>query len=553
MRPGQWSLARQLLALQVLLLSLVVGLGAVVVFVETRRDTQDHARDQVLALAESLAVSPYVLEQLRAADPARGLQPYAERVRRETGVDFVVFMSPDRTRFSHPNPAQLGRPFIGTIGPALAGQTFTETYAGTLGPSVRAVAPIFGPDGRVVALVSVGITTEAISRELGRQLSALLVLLLLVFVVAFAGAMLVSRRLRRQTHGLGAAEITRMYEYYDAVLHSVREGLVLVDRHGRVQLVNDEARHLLGLPALPTGPAPGLVGAEAAGLGLPPSLGDLLGSGRPAHDEIHLTGDRVLVVNQRPARWEGRILGTVATLRDHTELQELSGELDSARAFAESLRSQSHEAANRLHTMVSLIEMGRVDEAVEFATAELELAQQLTDRVVAAVEEPVLSALLLGKSAQASERGVELEITDDTFVRSLRWLPSGDIVTVVGNLVDNAIDAAADGAVPRRVSVTVRESGGELVVQVADTGCGLDQDQAREAFQRGWSTKPATAPHGRGLGLALVGQVVRRHGGTVKVGREVGAVFTVRLPEPASSSPAPASLAAESAEAAEAR
>ncbi len=521
-------MARQLLALQVLLLTLVVAAGAAAAFVETRRDTEDRARDRVIALAKSLAVSPYALSQVRAADPARGLQPFAERVRRETGVDFVVFMAPDRTRFSHPIPAQIGKPFVGTIAPALAGRTFSETFTGSLGPSVRAVAPIVddkGQDkGEVVALVSVGVTTEAISRELGRQLPTLTLLALLALVVAAAGALLVSRRLRRQTHGLGSSEITRMYEYYDAVLHSVREGLVLVDRHRRVQLVNDEARRLLGLPES------GVVGGEVARLDLAPSLRELLATGRPSHDEIHLMGDRVLVVNQAPALWEGRELGTVATFRDHTDLQELSGELDSTRAFAESLRSQAHEAANRLHTMVSLIEMGRSAEAVEFATAELELAQQLTDRVVQSVEEPVLSALLLGKSAQASERGVELQITDDTSVRSLAGMVARDLVTLVGNLVDNAIDAAAGGPPPRRVAVTVRENGTELFVRVADTGPGLSPERVHDAFRRGWSTKAADAPHGRGLGLALVGQVVRRHGGSIDVDRELGAVFTVILP-----------------------
>jgi sensor histidine kinase regulating citrate/malate metabolism len=201
--------------------------------------------------------------------------------------------------------------------------------------------------------------------------------------------------------------------------------------------------------------------------------------------------------------------------------------------MAESLRSQAHEAANRLHTMVSLVEMGRAADAVEFATAELEVAQRLTDRVIASVEEPVLSALLLGKSALASERGVEMEITEDTFVHSLQRIPSRDLVTLVGNLVDNAIDAAAaaaDGPASRRVSVTVREEASALFVRVADTGRGIDPEHVQDAFQRGWSTKPATVPHGRGLGLALVGQVVRRHGGSIDVGREVGAVFTVRMP-----------------------
>jgi two-component system CitB family sensor kinase len=253
-----------------------------------------------------------------------------------------------------------------------------------------------------------------------------------------------------------------------------------------------------------------------------------------------------VVVNTSPVLG-GERRGTVVTLRDHTDLQALTGELDSVRGFTEALRSQAHEASNRLHTVVSLIELGRADEAVEFATAELELAQALTDKVVAAVGEPVLAALLLGKAAEANERGVELVISEDSRIDDgvlPPSLPARDLVTILGNLIDNAIDAAVEDAgarpEPPYVAVTARAADGELVVQVADSGQGVDPDVMQEVFRRGWSTKsrgdgiqPGTQPdrpHGRGLGLALVWQAARRHGGTVEIGQQVGAVFTVRLP-----------------------
>jgi two-component system CitB family sensor kinase len=292
-----------------------------------------------------------------------------------------------------------------------------------------------------------------------------------------------------------------------------------------VLLVNDEARRLLELPEV-------VAGRPVTALPLPPSLAEVLGSGRTATDELHLTGQRVLVVSQSAAVWEGRDLGTVTTMRDHTELQDLAGELDAVRPLTEALRSQAHEAANRMHTVVSLLELGRAAEAVAFATAELVVAQRLTDQVVASVGEPVLSATLLGKAAAASERGVELVITPDTAVREDLRLSPRDLVTVVGNLLDNAIDAAADAPPPAQVVVTVRESSGELVVRVADTGRGLEPERLRDAFRRGWSTKPVTAAHGRGLGLALIGQVVHRLGGRIEVDRGIGAIFTVRLPLP---------------------
>jgi len=218
-----------------------------------------------------------------------------------------------------------------------------------------------------------------------------------------------------------------------------------------------------------------------------------------------------------------------------TELQSLMGELDSERGFTQALRSQAHEAANRLHTVVSLIELGRADEAVDFATAELELAQALTDQVVAAVSEPVLAALLLGKAAQANERGVELVVSEDSSIDDGLLpdsLPARDLVTVLGNLIDNAVDAA-QGSVGARVTVTALADESGLVLRVSDTGDGVDPAHTEAVFERGWSTKPA-GPGGRGLGLALVRQAVSRHDGTLTVADAVGggASFEARLPLP---------------------
>ena len=517
-------MARQLLLLQALLLSVVVVAAAVTAFVVTRDREQATVRDKVLNLAESVAVNPFVAEWAASADPPARLQPYAEQIRKQTGVGFVVIMAPDRTRWSHPDPTQIGKPFIGTIQPALDGRTFTETFTGTLGPSVRAVAPVRDPAGRIVALVAVGVTTEAIRSQLLRQLPFLLTGLVMLLGVALAGSALVSRRLRRQTRGLDADSISAMYSSHQAVLHSVREGLLVIDQNKRVGVINDEARRLLGLSG-------DVVGTPVRDLSLPEPLAALLDEGRPAVDELHLTQDRVLVANQSIAEWEGRAFGTVVTLRDRTELEALTGELDTTKALAESLRSQAHESANRLHTMIVLVETGRGEDAVRYATTELELSQRLTDQLMTAVEEPVVAALLLGKAAQAGERGIELIVTADSQAPASN-LPTSDLVTVIGNLIDNAIDASAEAGTRKRVTVTVRPDSDDLLIQVTDTGPGLPPDLIASAFTRGWSTKAAADPGGRGLGLALVNQAVKRHNGTVDVAAAPGggAVFTARLP-----------------------
>ena len=521
LNPRRWSLAAQIFAAQVLVAALVVAGGLVGAYLQASRASEDQARARVLAVAHTIAATPVVVQALGSGDPSAALQPLAERVRRTTDTDFVVVMSPTGRRFTHPDPAQIGRQFIGHIAAAAAGHDLTETYTGTLGPSERAVVPVRAASGPVVGLVSVGIRQTAVSAAVASQLPVLLAAAVAAALLVGAGSALVSRQLRRRTGNLRAAELQEMVEYYDAVLHAVREGLLLIDGSGRVRLANDEARRLLALPG-------DAVGHPVGRLGLAPGLAATLASGEPREDELHVTDARVLVLNQARARWQGRDLGTVTTLRDRTDLEALTGELDSARGLAEALRSQAHESANRLHTVVSLIELGRPGDALEFATGELAVAQRLTDEVVASVQEPALAALLLGKAAQASERGIELSVDGPGLPEGVA--PSRDLVTIVGNLVDNALDAVATQESGRTVRVTVGLDDECAVLSVSDTGPGLPEGDLERLFARGWSTKSGDTPGGRGLGLALVRQSVHRLGGTLEVGGPPGATFVVRLP-----------------------
>lgn len=525
--PRPTSVARQILLWQVVVVCVLVLGGVAAAWFDARGTVTSSARQRAVDLAVAVADSPTVRAAVRTSDPSTVLQPYAEQVRRDSDTDFVVVMSRTGTRYSHPDPANIGKQFLGSIGEARAGRTHTEEYSGTLGPSVRAVVPVFrdAGDRDVVALVSVGIRTEKLQGEVVDALPRILGAAATAAAVGIVGAWLIHRRLRRQTHGLGEGEITRMYEYYDAVLRAVREGLLLVDPDGRVGLVNREAERLLDVES------PRVTGRDVQQLGLEPTLTDALRSSHPLVDEVVVLADRVLIINAAPARWEGRDVGTVVTVRDRTELQAVTAELDTVRGLADSLRSQSHETANRLHTMVSLVEMGRTEEAVEFATHEMRLAQGLTDQMVGSVEEPVVSALLLGTSAQAHERGVRLDVDPASVVTGLPVGPH-DAVTLLGNLLDNAIDAA-QGSPEATVVVHLHASDAHLDVVVEDSGPGIPVEAREQVFERGWSTKTSEQLHGRGLGLALVGQVVRRHHGTVRVGSSPlgGAMVEIEIGE----------------------
>ncbi|MGW3653106.1 sensor histidine kinase [Streptomyces sp. NPDC000878] len=539
--PGPRSLAGQLFAMQAVLIAVVVAGYALFTYVSDRSQAEDAAGRQAMAVARSVADAPSVREAIRTApNPTTLLQPYALQVQRDTDVDFVTIMDPEGIRWTHPDEDQIGQRFLGHRERALRGESFTETFSGTLGPSVRAVTPIHDGD-RIVGLVSAGIRVEEISARVQDQVTALFGVAAGALALGAVGTYVINARLRRHTHGMNAAELSRMHDYHQAALHAVREGLLMLDGQYKVALMNDGGRELLGVSGEGE-----VVGRSVAALGLPAPLTGALLSAEPRVDEVHLTADRVLVVNTSPVS-SGERRGTVVTLRDVTELQSLMGELDSERGFTQALRSQAHEAANRLHTVVSLIELDRAEEAVDFATAELELAQALTDQVVAAVSEPVLAALLLGKTAQANERGVELVVSEESCLDDgllPDTLPSRDLVTILGNLIDNAVDAAQGGVGASRVTVTALTEDSLLVLRVSDTGTGVDPAHTEAVFQRGFTTKPA-GPGGRGLGLALVRQAVARHEGTLTVAEATGggAEFEVRLPLPKVAAPTVAASA----------
>ncbi|MFY9634019.1 MAG: sensor histidine kinase [Cellulosimicrobium cellulans] len=562
----RWSIARRLFVAHLLFMLTLTAIVGTATFVDARDHAYDEAGRRMAAVATAVADSPLVLEAADAADPTALLQPYALKVTADADADFITIMAPDRTRWTHPREEELGKPYIGSIDAALDGQVFTEMMAGTLGPSVRTIAPVKDADGTVRALVAAGVTVRTVDIAVSGRLPALVAIGLALLAGGAVASWLLGRYLRQVTRGWGPEQLAQLFAYYESVLHSVREGVILIDPKGKVVMYNDQAAELLGLTPRPSdggsAPADG-TGTPALGgrqeapslaeLPLAPSLRELFESGRTALDEIHLTGQRILVVNQGPAvgpgstggRGSAAVYGTVATIRDRTEIESLGSELETMRTLSDALRAQTHEHANRLHTIVSLMELGRGTEALEFATQDLELSQRLTDDVVSSIEEPVLGALIMGKAAEAHERGVELTLNTagtGSGPAGVSGLAVQDLVAILGNLLDNAIDAAAEAPAPKLVELTVEASAGALEITVEDSGPGIDPQAVEDIFRHGFSTK-AAGPFGRGLGLALVRQAVQRLGGTMTITSPAGALFRVTLP----TSPAAATAASTTA------
>ncbi|MFD7499076.1 SpoIIE family protein phosphatase [Streptomyces sp. NPDC059832] len=318
------SLAGQVFALQVVVVVLLVAASVLALIVQARHDSSTEARNRSVAVAQTFAHSPGLLTALKAPDPSRVLQPLTEAGRKAAGVDFIVVMDTKGIRYTHPRPELIGKRAVATLAPALAGHVYTESVSGPLGREEQAIVPVHD-HAQVVALVAAGMKVKHVTGLVAQQIPIILGAGAVALGVATSGTALVARRLRRQTHDLGPAEMTRMYEHHDAVLHAVREGVLIVGNEGRLLLANDEARRLLDLPL------------DAEGRRIPdlssldPGMVELLTSGRAATDEVHLAGSRLLAVNQRPTDRRGGPRGTVVTLRDSTELRALSGRAENAR------------------------------------------------------------------------------------------------------------------------------------------------------------------------------------------------------------------------------
>ncbi|HET9058793.1 MAG TPA: sensor histidine kinase [Acidimicrobiales bacterium] len=522
------SLSAQVLVIQtaVLLLTVVAGFALVVWYQEGQLDRSYEQR--ALSVAETFASTPSLIAAVQQADPHGVVQVMASRVWHATGASYVVVTNSKGIRYSHPDPKLIGKsvtddPEPRATEPYRTGRPWTGVQTGTLGRTARGKVPIFGSGHKLIGEVSVGIPVQRVQSYLAAELPTIGVYTLAALGFGTLLSLLLTRRLKRQTLGLELDAITGLFQEREAMLHGIREGVLGLDAHNRVRLVNDQARSMLELPS-------DHLGRPLVDLLPPGRLADLILGRVEGTDQIVLVGQRVVVANRMPVHADrGAHLGWVITFQDRTEPEGLMRELDAVLGLTEALRAQSHEFSNRLHALVGLVELGRYDEAIEFVTAVSHARNQLAQQLIGSLGDPMVVALLLAKTSVALERGVILSVASDQRLEG-RLADVTDILTVLGNLVDNAIDAALTGAAEPRVEVTFSASGTDLLVQVRDSGPGVNDADREAIFVDGWSTKASKSGARRGLGLALVRQIVERRGGFVEISKQEGAVFSVLLP-----------------------
>lgn len=520
---GRLRLSTQILLLQLAIIVITLGTGLAVSIIAARDQLDRQSGRQSLAIARSVAQLPEIDTALRQPPSPEGVvQRTAENVRVATGASFVVVADKHGIRYSHPNTWKIGKHVSTDFGPVLSGREYVGVQTGSLGKSVRAKVPLRS-NGRIIGFVSVGLLERKVSAQLRADLPVILIPPAIGLLLGIVGSVLLARRIKRQTFDLEPDEIAALLEQREAMLHGIREGTIATDNAARITLVNDEAKRLLELDD-------SVVGHRLAEIVPAGHAREVLVGNVDLPDQLVLVQDRLLVVNRMPVSVRGQEIGAVITLRDRTELEELVRERDEARDLAAALRAQEHDFSHKLHVIAGLIELERYDEAIRFINDSSLVHQALVGSIVESVGDPALVALLLGKAAIASERGIELRVGDET------KLPEDvedaqTLISVVGNLVDNALESVA--ATRKRsgwIEVTIRDEAGGILVRVHDSGPGIDPQVVEDIFEDGFTTKAAQGAQRRGLGLALVRQAVRRRGGYVKVENAEGALFTAFIP-----------------------
>ena len=533
-------LATEILLLQLAVVALTLGIAfALVAGVYNRRLVQEYG-NRSLDIARVIASAPAVREEVarenRQMSPvdklADGyLQRLATQVEQGTHVLFVVITNDEGIRLTHPNRDELGKRVSTDPSVALSGHEQVVQQQGTMGPSVRAKVPVLEPNStQVVGEVSVGMSTSTVYGLLRNEYRFAALTGGPALLVGLVLSALLARRWREQTLDLQPTEMTELVRTQEAVLHGIGEGVLATDTAGNTTFVNDEACRLLEIDSA--------TGHPVDEIGLTPRVLEVLRS-CISTPTLATVGDRILVVSARPVEREGRDLGTVLVVRDRTDVESLTRQLDAVQLMSTVLRAQRHEYANRLHLLNGLLHSGRTDQASEYL-GELLGAGPLGSALpgIETVRDVYLQAFLAAKAAGVREAGVTLRFGENTWVPGRVAFPV-DVTTVLGNLLDNAVDAARTGRNPDRlVEVELLQTNSTLHVTVADSGDGVQADLAEEIFDEGISTKPQSdLPGGRGIGLTLSRQIARTLGGDIRLsstgqpGAELsGAEFIAELP-----------------------
>ncbi|MFE5426504.1 ATP-binding protein [Peribacillus simplex] len=505
-------------------LFLIILLTTTFSYMEGRQIAKDKGQ-LALELSKTISFMPTVTEAFETDDPARTIQPIAEKIRRETGAEFIVVGNKEGIRYSHPLASEIGKRMEGgdNARAIQEGEYYVSEAAGSLGLSIRGKSPVFDADGKIIGIVSVGFLVDDVRAQIFKDLSKEMIVSLVAIMISIIGSYMLARSIRKDTLGLEPFEIANLYKEKNAVLQSVKEGILAIDQNGLITSMNQPAKKLLDIQE-------SVRHLNVDGLFPSKYLFEVLKSGEPQVDKEISWKDKSVIVNCTPIFDSEGVSGVVASFRDRTEIEEMVNTLSEVKMHSEDLRAQTHEFTNKLYVLSGLIQLGEYDEAIDMIQSETSELHSLNRVVFEQIKDTKVQALLLGKIGKASEKKIFFEIDAQSYLEKLPdHIKLSQLTLILGNIIDNALEAVSSMEEPL-VKFFATDIGNDMVFEVSDNGKGIPEDAIAHIFDRGFTSKNSGSPSGYGLSNA--DHVVKELGGIIEVYSEDGnTIFTVYLPK----------------------
>ncbi|WHZ06001.1 sensor histidine kinase [Neobacillus sp. YX16] len=510
------------LSLGLLLIILMTGFYS---YMESKQIEENKGR-LALELSKTVSFIPTIIDAFQTSDPAKTIQPIAEKIRNETGAEFVVIGNRDGIRYSHPLNTKIGQKMTGGDNERalVQGEYYISKAEGTLGPSIRGKSPIYNHQGEIIGIVSVGYLLEDVNQQILNNLRRVLIVSFFALLISLLGSMLLGRNIRRDTMGLEPYEIASLYKEKNAVLHAVKEGILAIDKEGYITMMNQQAKRLLHLQGT-------VRNMKVDGLFPSNYLYEVLRTGNSQSDKEMVWNHKTIIVNSTPIVDENGTKGVVASFRDKTEIEQMLNTISEVKRYSEDLRAQTHEFTNKLYVLLGLLQLGEYNEAINMIQCETQTLQFQNSVVFNQIKDSKVQAILLGKLGKASEKKIKFEIISDSY---LEILPShiklSNLIVILGNLIDNAFEAVYECETPT-VKFFATDIGRDIIFEISDNGKGISDVDFPLLFERGYTSKNGTEP--RGFGLANAEEAVLELKGIIEVqsNQESGSVFTVYLPK----------------------
>lgn len=480
---------------------------------------------QAMSIAHIIARSPLVIEGLAGTGNINAMRSYTNESRNAANVEYIVILDMQGVRQAHPTQSKIGERFVGgDEAEALAGQEYTSIAQGTLGNSLRAFVPVIGPDGQQIGVAVVGILMDDIKILVKQVSDVLLVSIGIGMLVGIVGAFMLSYNVKKTLFGLEPEAIAKRLEERNAMLYSVREGIIAVDNQGIITLVNDEAIRMLSLAGVDGNPINKPVGDYVPNT----RLLEVIESGKAELDQEQDFYGLSVLTNRLPMVVNGKIIGAISTFRDKTEVKMLAEQLTGVRDYVDALRAQAHEFMNQLHVILGLVNLGSYKQLATYINRIVLEHEEELSFVAKRIQEPVIAGFILSKLSLAREKNIIMNLAEESYLPQPKQEEIvHELVTIIGNLVENAFDAVRSSE-HKEVELHMYCDEEHLCIHVSDTGEGISPELSERLFEKGISSKG----NQRGFGLYLVQRSIEELNGEIEFETRPGegTVFTVRIP-----------------------